>query len=74
MKTTNFEDSLKRLEEIVEILEKGDIPLEESLKLFEEGLKLSKKCNEKLSKVEDKIKVILGKEIKDFKEFDFNNE
>ncbi len=43
-----------------------------------QGTKLSsyenKKCNEKLSKVEDKIKVILGKEIKDFKEFDFNNE
>jgi exodeoxyribonuclease VII small subunit len=68
MKATSFEDSLKRLEEIVDILEKGDIPLEESLKLFEEGLKLSKKCNEKLNKVEEKVKVILGKEIKDFED------
>ena len=39
---TKFEDSMKRLEEIVNILEKGEKDLDESLKLFEEGLKLSK--------------------------------
>ena len=74
MKGATFENSLKRLEEIVEILERGEIPLEESLKLFEEGLKLSKKCNEKLSKIEEKVKVILGDEIKDFKDITFENE
>ncbi len=60
MKKNKFEESVKRLEEIVSLLENGDIPLEESIKLFEEGIKLSKKCNESLNKVEEKVKVILG--------------
>ncbi len=58
----NFEESLKRLEEIVNILEQGNIPLEESITLFEEGLKLSKKCSEKITKIEEKVQIILGKE------------
>ncbi len=44
----NFEESLKRLELLVERLESGDLPLEESLQLFEEGQKLAALCNQKL--------------------------
>jgi len=55
-----FEKALERLEEIVNILEQGDVSLDEALKLFEEGIKLSRICNDKLTKVEEKIKVILG--------------
>ncbi len=65
MKKNKFEDSVKRLEEIVNVLESGDVPLEESIKLFEEGMKLSKKCSETLDKLEAKVKVILGKDGKD---------
>ncbi len=62
MKKMSFEKALKRLEEIVKELEKGDIPLEKSIALFEEGMKLSKFCNEKLNEIEGKIKIIIGKE------------
>jgi exodeoxyribonuclease VII small subunit len=47
-KEMNFEESLKRLEQLVERLEAGDLPLEESLKIFEEGRKLAEICNQKL--------------------------
>ena len=52
----NFEESLARLEEIVDSLESGSCPLEESLSLFEEGVKLVKLCNKKLEGVEGAIK------------------
>ena len=42
----NFEDAMKRLEEIANELEKGDLTLDESVKKFEDGISLSKKCNE----------------------------
>ena len=51
----NFESALKRLEEIVQSLEKGDVPLETSLKLFEEGTKMINLCNETLANAEQKI-------------------
>lgn len=47
-KEMNFEESLKRLEQLVERLESGDLPLEESLQIFEEGQKLAALCNQKL--------------------------
>lgn len=53
-----FESALKRLEEIVKILEKGEIPLEDSISLFEEGISLKKFCQEKLDSAEKKIKII----------------
>jgi exodeoxyribonuclease VII small subunit len=56
----DFEKKLKRLEEIVGTMEKGSLPLEESLKLFEEGVKLSKECHEQLSKAEQKVKLLLS--------------
>lgn len=52
----SFEDSLKRLEEIVNQLEQGEVPLEESIKMYEEGLALSKTCIEKLTQAELKLK------------------
>lgn len=54
-----FEDCLKRLEEIVEQLEKGDIPLEQSLALFEEGMKLSQSCRSELEAAEGKVEILL---------------
>lgn len=47
-----FEQSLAKLEQIVDRLEQGDVPLEESLRLYEEGVALSRKCAEKLQHVE----------------------
>lgn len=51
-----FEQSLQRLEDIVQDLEQGNVPLEESLKLFEEGIKISKECLDTLKTAEVKIK------------------
>lgn len=53
-----FEESLKRLEEIVETLETGNAPLEESIKLYEEGMALSKSCMTRLSDAKLKLKKI----------------
>ena len=52
----NFEEALARLEEIVSALERGDAPLEESLRLFEEGSGLMKQCTELLNKAEQKVR------------------
>lgn len=55
-KEVSFEKAMERLEEIVVALESGEYPLEESLKIFEEGVKLVKLCNAKLETVEGSIK------------------
>ena len=55
----NFEESLKQLEKIVEDLESGDMSLEESLKSFEKGIKLTRQCQEELSKAELKIQRLI---------------
>ncbi len=54
-----FEKKLGRLEEIVQKMEKGDMALEESLKLFEEGVKLSRECQGQLTKAEAKVKQLV---------------
>lgn len=54
-KTLNFEQSLARLDEIVRHLEKGDLPLSESLSLFEEGTGLLKRCNGLLDEAEQTV-------------------
>ena len=54
-KEETFEDSLKRLQEISDLLEDGEIGLDESIKLYEEGIKLSKICYNKLEAAELKI-------------------
>lgn len=58
----SFDESLRRLEKIVEQMEQGDIPLEESLKLYEEGIALSKACAEKLQQAELTVRR-LGKDL-----------
>jgi exodeoxyribonuclease VII small subunit len=55
-----FEKKLSRLEEIVQKMEKGDMALEESLKLFEEGVKLSRECQVQLTKAETKVKQLVS--------------
>ena len=54
-----FEESLNELERIVKQLENGDLPLEESLKLFEQGIKLSRLCKERLTAAERRIEVLV---------------
>lgn len=54
-----FEASLNELERIVGLLEDGDLPLEESLKLFEDGVRLSRECRERLTNAERKIEVLM---------------
>ena len=54
-----FEQSLDELEKIVRQLEDGDLPLEESLKLFENGVKLSRECRERLTNAERRIEVLM---------------
>ena len=58
----SFETALEKLENNVRTLEVGELSLDESLKIFEEGMKLSKLCTEKLDDAEHKIEVLLEKE------------
>jgi exodeoxyribonuclease VII small subunit len=54
-----FEECLERLEKIVQELEKGEVPLEKSLKLFEEGIELSSACRKELEEAEGKVEILL---------------
>ena len=54
-----FEKGLERLEKIVQELEKGDLPLEPSLELFEEGVKLSGNCRRQLEEAENKVEILV---------------
>jgi exodeoxyribonuclease VII small subunit len=54
-----FEESLKELETIVAQLERGDLPLEDSLKMFEEGMRLSAQCKQELDAAEGKVQILL---------------
>ena len=58
----NFEETIKQLELIVNELEKGNLSLDESVKKFEEGIKLSKLCNEFLNNAEKKINILINNE------------
>jgi len=55
----SFEESLKKLENIVEQLEKGDLALEDSLKLFEQGVNLSAACKQELEAAEGKVQMLV---------------
>ncbi len=55
----SFEESLKQLEAIIGKLEKGDLPLEESVRLFEEGIRLSDACKTDIESAEGKVQILL---------------
>lgn len=59
MAALKFEDAMARLETIVSELEKGDLPLDESLKIFEEGIRLSKSCLKMLDETERKVEILV---------------
>ena len=59
MEYKDFEKALARLEGIVGELEEGELALEEALKLFEEGIKISRFCNTKLDEAERKVEILL---------------
>ena len=59
-KNLNFEDSLAKLESIVDALEYNDVSLEESVKKFEEGIKLVKDCQKQLKEAELKVNKLMG--------------
>ncbi|PLX68308.1 MAG: exodeoxyribonuclease VII small subunit [Denitrovibrio sp.] len=62
MSDGNFEKKLKNLEEIVEKLESGEMDIEETLKLFQNGMKLGKDCRKMLDEIEDKVNKVLSAE------------
>jgi exodeoxyribonuclease VII small subunit len=68
----NFEEDLKALESVVERLERGDLSLEDSVRLFEEGMKLSDACKMELEKAEGKIQVLVDRGRSGMKVVDFD--
>jgi exodeoxyribonuclease VII, small subunit len=58
----SFEEAMEQLEQIVERLESGDVPLETAIDLFQEGMKLSQLCGGKLEQVERKIELLIETE------------
>ncbi|MBQ2836021.1 MAG: exodeoxyribonuclease VII small subunit [Clostridia bacterium] len=73
MSKENFEESMKTLEAIVSELENGNLNLDESVKKFEEGMKIAKQCNTILENAEKKITILLEKD-GELKEEDFDAE
>lgn len=59
MALPKFEECLQQLEKIVEQLERGDLPLEQALRLFEEGIRLSSSCRKELEAAEGKVEILL---------------
>ncbi|WP_160721578.1 exodeoxyribonuclease VII small subunit [Bacillus sp. USDA818B3_A] len=58
-KTLTFEEAMSKLEQIVEKLEEGDVPLEEAISFYKEGMELSKLCHDKLKTVEEQLTQII---------------
>ncbi|MCP3025731.1 exodeoxyribonuclease VII small subunit [Halobacillus sp. A5] len=69
----SFEQAMSQLEELVEKLETGEVPLEKAIQYYQEGMNLSKICNEKLNKVEKQMQQILN-EHGEFEPFDVQEE
>ena len=59
MAEPKFEEAMQRLEEIVQDLEGGNLPLEDSIKIFEEGMKLVRFCSQKLEETEQKVNLLI---------------
>ncbi len=62
MAKEKFEEALERLEDIVKKMEAGDMTLEESLKAFEEGIKLARLCSRRLDEAERRVEILLKQE------------
>lgn len=73
-KEKTFEDDLKELEEIARNLESGELNLDEAIKEFEKGMKISKECTKKLDLAEKKINILLQDENGEIKEEEFISE
>ncbi|KGX90913.1 exodeoxyribonuclease VII small subunit [Pontibacillus halophilus JSM 076056 = DSM 19796] len=58
----SFEEAMKQLEELVGKLEEGDVPLEKAITYYQEGMKLSKVCNDKLTRVEKQMEQIMNEQ------------
>ena len=71
MEKINYEKSVARLEEIVKLLERGNSSLDESLKLYEEGVSLVRFCNEALNNAEKRIKILVPTSNGEMSEKDF---
>ena len=71
-KNKSFEESIERLEVIVKLLESGEATLDDSIKLYSEGVKLVGECNKKLDETERKIKLLTVDSDGEIKETDFN--
>ena len=65
-KELSFEEAIQKLEKIADELEKDNLDLDTSVKKFEEGMKLSQKCNQMLKEAEKKITILIDGEEKDF--------
>ncbi len=75
MENMTFEQAIKRLEEIVNLLENNQISLDESVDLFQEGVQLSQYCSKKLENVENKVsKILINGQLEDFNVEVENNE
>ncbi|WP_102027070.1 exodeoxyribonuclease VII small subunit [Salirhabdus sp. Marseille-P4669] len=61
-KKLSFEEAIEKLEVIVAKLEEGDVPLEKAIDYYQEGMKLSKYCNDKLTKVEKQMEQIMNEQ------------
>lgn len=62
VKKSNFESQLQELESIVDKLEDGDLPLDQALKIFEKGVKLSRQCQKQLADAEQKVTILMNGE------------
>lgn len=69
----SFEQAMEQLENIVDQLEAGEVPLEQAIELFQEGMQLSKTCHQKLEQIEQKVEILL-KENDEFVRRDFRVE
>jgi exodeoxyribonuclease VII small subunit len=74
MAKKTFEQSMKQLEQIVQELESGDLPLEKAIKKFEEGIQLSKFCSQKLDETEKRITILMQDSEGKLSEMPFNTE
>ena len=72
-KTFNFEESLETLEGLVDAMEEGELSLEDSLKAFEQGVKLTRECQVALEKAEQRVKILMeAGELPESEDFEAN--